>query len=319
MNISVLGCGRWGSFIAWYLDRLGYKVNLFGRKNSTNLQELKTNRKNSYLSLSQSVNLTSDLEFSIKSSDIILISISCQNLRSFMKDISNFSLENKIIVLCMKGIEKFTGKRLSEIVEEFITGNTKIAVWAGPGHAQSLVAGIPSCMVIDSSDEKVKKFLVKQFSSNLIRFYYGTDLIGTEIGAAAKNVMGIASGMLDGLNLNPLKGPLMARGAMEISRLIKAMGGNAMSAYGLCHLGDYEATLFSENSNNLQFGKSIITGEKYEKLSEGVATCDALILLGRTKIVKLPICQTVKNLIDNKITIGQAMSSLLLQDTKNEF
>ena len=81
-------------------------------------------------------------------------------------------------------------------------------------------------------------------SSELIRFYYGTDLIGSEVGAAAKNVVGIAAGMLDGLDQSSLKGALMSRGTREIARLIESMGGNGLSAYGLCHLGDYQPPCF---------------------------------------------------------------------------
>lgn len=322
MKISVLGCGRWGTFIAWYLDRIGHKVTIFGRESSKNFNELKQIRKNAYLSLSVSMELSSDLEFCVCSSEIIVISISCQNLREFMSSFSEFeikSLKGKIIVLCMKGLEEKTGKRLSQIVEEFVPKETKIAVWVGPGHVQSLTNGIPNCMVIDSKDEKTKNKLVHEFTSNLIRFYYGTDLIGSEVGAAAKNVVGIAAGALDGLSLGPLKGALMTRGAWEISKLIKAMGGNEMSAYGLCHLGDYEATLFSENSNNLQFGKSLITGKKYDKLSEGIYTSKALILLGEKYKVDLPICNTVKNLVENNINVGRAMADLFLRDIKSEF
>ena len=95
-------------------------------------------------------------------------------------------------------------------------------------------------------------------SSELIRFYYGTDLIGSEVGAAAKNVVGIAAGMLDGLDQSSLKGALMSRGTREIARLIESMGGNGLSAYGLCHLGDYQATLFSQHSHNRRFGEAFL-------------------------------------------------------------
>ena len=96
-------------------------------------------------------------------------------------------------------------------------------------------------MVIGSDDIELTKEIISNLNSDLIRFYYGQDMIGNEIGAAAKNVIGI-----DGLGYSSLKGALMARGTREISRLIKAMGGNELTAYGLTHLGDYEATLFSK-------------------------------------------------------------------------
>ena len=110
------------------------------------------------------------------------------------------------------------------------------------------------------------------FSSDLIRLYKGHDLVGTELGAAAKNVIGIAAGMLDGRGLSSMKGALMARGAREVARLIHAMGGSELSAYGLCHLGDYEATLFSVHSHNRRFGESFIRGQAFHELAEGVPT-----------------------------------------------
>ena len=97
----------------------------------------------------------------------------------------------------MKGIEISTGRRLSQIVSDGLDNNNSVAVWLGPGHVEEFYRGVPNCMVIDSTKEIVKDMLIRDFSSDLIRFYFGTDLIGNEIGAAAKNVIGIAAGMLD--------------------------------------------------------------------------------------------------------------------------
>ena len=196
MKISVLGCGRWGSCIAWYLDKIGHDVLSGGLENAPEFIALKNNRKNDYLSYPDSIEVSSDLKYSVERAEVIVISISCQHLREYMTDIAKYDLTGKTIVLCMKGIEETTGERLSEVVSEFIDKDkTKVAVWVGPGHPQDYVRGIPNCMVIDSEDEEVKRKLVKEFNSELIRFYIGTDLIGTEIGAAAKNVIGICAGM----------------------------------------------------------------------------------------------------------------------------
>ena len=219
----------------------------------------------------------------------------------------------------MKGIEVKTGKRLTEIVEEFVPAETQIAVWVGPGHPQDFSKGIPNCMVLDSRYEDLRYFLIKQFSSELIRFYVGNDLIGTEIGAAAKNTIGIAAGMLDGLNLSSLKGALMSRGTREIARLIKAMGGNELSAYGLCHLGDYEATLFSQHSHNRRFGEMLVKGEKFGLLAEGVDTTKALVYLGEKYCVDLPICKTVNQVISGEITAERGLYDLFLRSIKTEF
>jgi glycerol-3-phosphate dehydrogenase (NAD(P)+) len=174
-------------------------------------------------------------------------------------------------------------------------------------------------MVIDSDDESVKERLVDAFSSDLIRFYYGRDLIGNEIGAAAKNVIGIAAGMLDGLGLTTLKGALMARGTREVARLIGAMGGREQSAYGLCHLGDYEATVFSPHSHNRRFGEAFVRGESYTELAEGVPTTRALMALGQTHRVELPICAAVHAILFEGAEPRAAIDGLLARDIKNEF
>lgn len=319
MKISVIGCGRWGSFIAWYLNKINHEVILYGRKDSKDFKNLVNTRKNSFLSFDEKTDITSDIGVAINSSNTIVISVGAQNLRNFMESIQDFNLSEKTIVLCMKGIEVSTSKRLTEVVKEFVGNHANVAIWVGPGHVQDFVNGIPNCMVIDSENPKTTEFLIEQFSSDLIRFYVGIDLIGNEIGAAAKNVIGIAAGMLDGINYTSLKGALMARGTREIARLIKAMGGNEMSAYSLCHLGDYQATLFSEYSHNRAFGELFINGKPYDKLSEGVPTAAALVKLAKKHNVDLPICTAVNSIINHKADAQKCLSELFLRSTKKEF
>lgn len=320
MKISVLGCGRWGSFIAWYLNKIGHEVTLWGRQNSYHLNEIINFKKNSFLKFDEKMALTDNLESAINSADLIVISISAQSLREFLKDTAGkCGIKEKPLVLCMKGIEETTGKRLSEVVGEVLGENQKVAVWVGPGHVQDFARDIPNCMVIDSTDDELKKFLVDEFSSPLIRFYYGADIIGTEIGAAAKNVMGIAAGVLDGMGYESLKGALMSRGTYEIAGLIKSLGGNSFSAYGLAHLGDYQATLFSQHSNNRKYGESLITGEPCTKLAEGVKTSHALVKLGKENGVELPICTAVYEAVNGITSPKTAISELFLRKIKSEF
>jgi len=294
MNVSVLGCGRWGSFIAWYQATvLKNRVISWGPEGDYSYEILKTTGKNDYVRLDKSITLTCDLERALQESDVIIISISSQGLRGFMQKITAYDVKDKIFILCMKGIEEATGKRLSEVLLESGIEKNKIAVWVGPGHIQAFTQGIPNCMIIDSANGELKKYLAENFKSNLIRFYYGYDLLGTEVGAAAKNVLGIAAGVLDGCGYTSLKGPLMARGAFEVAKLIKAMGGNPMSAYGLAHLGDYETTLFSPYSHNRTYGEMMARGEHFGKLAEGVMTAKAMKELGDKYGIELPITNAV--------------------------
>lgn len=318
MKITVIGCGRWGSFIAWYLDKINQEVTLYGRENSKHMREFLKTRKNGLISLTDSVALTTSLEV-VKEAEVIVISINSQGLQGLMEELKKYELENKIFVLCMKGIEIGTGRRLSQIVEDNMSATCSIAVWLGPGHVQEFYKGVPNCMVIDSKDEAVKKKLVTSFSSDLIRFYYGQDLIGNEIGGAAKNVIGVAAGMLDGLKLSTLKGALMSRGTREIARLIKAMGGNELSAYGLCHLGDFEATVFSEFSHNRMYGEMFVKGEKYDRLAEGYYTVKALLVLEEKYEVELPICNAVYEVLYNDRKPMEVLEELFTRNLKNEF
>ena len=294
MKISVLGCGRWGSFIAWYQSTvLKNQVISWGPEGEYSYEILKNTGKNEYVELDKNITLPCDLKYAVESADVIIISISSQGLRGFMKRITEHDIKDKPFVLCMKGIEESTGKRLSEVLVESGISPDKIAVWVGPGHIQAFTQGIPNCMVIDSANDELKRALADNFKSNLIRFYYGNDLIGTEIGAAAKNVLGIAAGVLDGSGYVSLKGPLMSRGANEVGRLIEALGGKFNSAYGLAHLGDYETTLFSEFSHNRKYGEMMAHGAKFEKLAEGVMTAKAMKQLGDKYGVELPITNAV--------------------------
>ncbi len=318
MKVTVIGCGRWGSTITWYLDSIGNQVTLYGRKGSRHMDQFMKDRTNDFLRLPESIALTNDLDC-VRDAEVIVISVNSQGLQKVMDELAPYGLRDKIFILCMKGIEISTGRRLSQVAGDNLDASNKIAVWLGPGHVQTLYHGVPTCMVIDSADEETKRFLVDAFSSDLIRFYYGTDLIGNEIGGAAKNVMGIAAGMLDGVGKTQMKGPLMSRGTYEVGKLIAAMGGAEMSAYGLCHLGDYEATLFSEHSHNRKFGELFVRGEPFDKLAEGYYTADAMVRLAEQYHVELPITRAVYDILYHGAAPEETLNKLFSRQIRREF
>lgn len=132
-------------------------------------------------------------------------------------------------------------------------------------------------------------------------------------------MIGTAAGMLDGLDLSSLKGALMSRGTNEIAKLIVAMGGKAGTVYGLCHLGDYEATLFSEHSHNLSFGKAFVSKSDYGKLAEGYYTVKALYNLGKAYGVELPICEVIYRILYEDANPTQMLQNLFSRSLRNEF
>lgn len=320
MKVTVIGCGRWGSFIGWYLDQIGHNVSFYEPASSPHMQAYLKTRTNGTIVLRESVGLTTNLVEGLDA-ETIIISVPSQGLRGLLGEIleSGVDVSGKNFILCMKGIEIESRKRLTEVFEEIMGENVTVAVWVGPGHPQEFVKGIPNCMVIDSKNEKVKERLVNEFKGPLIRFYYGADLIGNEIGAAAKNVIGIAAGVLDGIERSSLKGALMSRGTREISRLIEACGGNPLSAYGLCHLGDYEATVFSKHSHNRMFGEMFAKGEQFKDLAEGYYTAKAIVRLAEDKGVDLPICTAVYKMLYEGVTIEEGLQALFDRSLKQEF
>jgi glycerol-3-phosphate dehydrogenase (NAD(P)+) len=277
-------------------------------------------RENGYLRLPDQVKLTEDLE-GVADSDVIIVTVPAQNFRVLCRSLADMDLSSTDLVLCMKGIEKGSGKRLSEISADEGVSPGSLSVWVGPGHPQQFVSGVPSCMLIASEDEDAALRISGIFSTDLIRFYRSRDLIGCEVGAATKNVVGIAAGILDGLNLSGLKGALMARAPQEVGRLVSAMGGDWRSVYGLSHLGDYEATLFSPFSHNRMYGEALARGnaEGITSLAEGVDTAAATIQLARHYGVDMPITCTVRKIIEEGMPVKEAIEELFARPEKEEF
>ena len=319
-NVTVIGCGRWGSFLAWYSSKLNMDVLIYGRKNSQTFLNLKKDRKNEYVVLNEKVNFSDDLKESLYFSNDIIISVGTQVFKTLLEEIKCTGLyKGKTFYLCMKGIVEDGFKRLSEVFNEVLGDESKCVLWVGPGHAEDFTQGIPNCMLMCSEDIKLAEEKSKKFGSSLIRFYYSNDTIGCEVGAASKNVIGIAAGMLDGINYTSLKGALMARGPREIARLVTAMGGDERTVFGISHLGDYEATLFSAHSHNRRFGETFVKGEKYDKLAEGVFTVRALIGLKEKYNVDMPICTAINEIVHNNGDPKEVMASLFLREQKSEF
>lgn len=319
-QISVIGCGRWGTFLGWYVANYCdvETVLMYDIPNSRNYLQLKNERKNEYLSLSDNMLVTDDI-VKVLENDFIIISIGCQHLRSLAKQINGYNVEGKTFLLAMKGLEEPSAEILVDVFISEIKQKIHVATLGGPGHVEDYMKKVPSAAVIDSYEPETQDRVIKFMQSNLIRFYYGNDIIGNQIGAALKNVIGLAAGILDGLGWYGLKGALMARAPIEVGRLIAFKGGNAASVYGLAHLGDYEATLFSRNSHNRMFGEKFAKGEAYDRLAEGVDTLKAVKALADKENIDMPICQALYRVIFEKADIEGTIRELFDRALKQEF
>lgn len=317
-QVSVIGSGRWGTFLAWYLSKYcAETVLLGGQSGSPDYEQLLQKRTNEYLSLTDNIQLTTDSEVLLQN-QFIVVSIGAQNFRNFCHKIRGANLQGKIFVLAMKGLEEESCKRLTEVLAEELTqADIHVTVLVGPGHVQDYVRGVPSCALLDGADTATKQLVAGYLNSDLIRIYYGCDLIGSEIGAALKNVIGIAAGVLDGLGWVGMKGALISRAALEVGRFIASKGGRFRSAYSLAHLGDYEATLFSKFSHNRQYGEALVTGQNFGKLAEGVPTLKAIY--DNKGDVSMPICEALYKVIYQQADIKSTIYALFNRPLKPEF
>ncbi|MCL2771392.1 MAG: glycerol-3-phosphate dehydrogenase [Firmicutes bacterium] len=313
-KVTILGCGRWATFHAWYQNNiLGNDVVMWGPTWDPIYQNLESTKTNEYWDMiepkgmPESIRLTGSMTEAIQHSDTVFVIISAQQV----KDLANKHLieklkeygRNKTFVMCMKGIDSETNETTSQILrrkldENKIGGHT-ICAWVGPGHTQEFFEGLPGMMSIDGEDQEIVNKLIKRFSSDVCVLMTEKDFIGAELGASAKNVYGIAAGMLDGLRLVNLKGPLMARAIKELKKLIVAMGGKPATSSSISHVGDFDATFYSKNSNNRRYGEQFVTGELKEghKLAEGVETTKAMMALSKKHDIKMPIVTAVHGIL----------------------
>ncbi|MCL2756005.1 MAG: glycerol-3-phosphate dehydrogenase [Firmicutes bacterium] len=343
-NITVIGCGRWASFHAWYQAvRLGHNVMMWGRAEDPMYIELEKTRKNDFWELPDNVHCSSNLKEALEFSDYIIIVISAQAMRVFSpilaKELASITDKSKkTFILCMKGLDEVNQDRLSVILRRELDAypndiiESSICVWVGPGHIQEFLEGQPGVMIIDGEDRVVTEHVINKFKSSSMKLYAGDDLIGCEVGAAAKNVLGIAAGILDGAGLSSLKGALMARGVAEVSRLIMAMGGKRMTSYGLSHLGDFEATLFSRNSNNRRFGEALIKYVQEEKqlhkdivkhlrmpLAEGVGNSRAIYMLSKKYGIEMPINKLIYEVLHQGKDPFVGFKEIFMRGNMDEF
>ena len=210
-----------------------------------------------------------------------------------------------------------------------------VAVIVGPGHAELIAAQQPTNMIVSAYNRRLAKKLIEEIQNpDVFDLSFGEDIIGCEIGAAAKNVIGIAAGVLEGSGLEQKKGPLMPAAVKEIGAFIHAMGGDETTASGLAFLGDFQATLFDHNSKNLTYGKTIVEKGTLDpdeiskvvdvRSVEGIMTSKALIKkmiefnkrVANEKRLKMPLTEAVENIVSGRIEVkdaGDYLSKKIIQ------
>ncbi|GGB37827.1 glycerol-3-phosphate dehydrogenase [NAD(P)+] [Roseibium aquae] len=326
-SIGVIGAGAWGTALALTAARAGRNVTLWGRDANT-ISEIRARNQNSrYLR-----GITFDEEFAattslpaVAASDVLLLVTPAQTTRALCEALAEIDPGEKPIVLCSKGIERSTGQLVSQVVKEVLP-QAKVAVLSGPSFAEDVAKGLPTAVTIASDTLALADDLARALAAPAFRPYASKDLIGVQIGGALKNVLAIACGAVAGRKLGAsAQAALTARGFAELTRLGTAMGAQAETLTGLSGLGDLVLTCSSPQSRNFSFGMKLGEGLAASDLihaggtlAEGAHSARIAVELGTKLCVELPISQTVAAMIDQDLSIEDALLNLMARPLKAE-
>lgn len=329
INISILGDGGWGTTLAISLHKKGFAVTLWGAF-SDYIEELKKKRINDKflpgIRIPKKVKITHDLKEAVSGKELIIIAIPSKYMRGVLKKIKKLALCRKAVYLSVtKGIEVDSLSRMSEVIRDEL-GNIKLAVLSGPTIAQEVASGIPTTVVVASSDEKIRRFVQDIFMTEKFRVYTNSDVVGVELGGSLKNVIAIACGISDGLGFGAnTKSALLARGLAEISRLGQAMGAKVNTFSGISGLGDLVTTCISPYSRNRYVGEQIGKGKSLKQvkdhmqmIAEGITTSKSAYELSLKYKIAMPITKEVFLVLYKNKSPEKAVKDLMSRQKREE-
>jgi glycerol-3-phosphate dehydrogenase (NAD(P)+) len=315
-NILVIGGGAWGTALAQLISNNNHNVVIYTRSKETATEINNFHTNNMFLPnilLNDKITATSSLDI-IDNQDLIIVTTPAQNMRNILLNLKPYEhkFKNSTIVLCAKGIEANSNQLMHQILLEILP-NTNFAILSGPNLAHEIAAGKPACTTIATKNIIDAERIGKYFQQKTFRTYYSTDIIGTEICGAAKNVLAIACGVAIALDLgsNALAS-LITRGVAEISRLVIASGGNESTMMSMSGIGDIMLTCTSTKSRNTNFGIEFTKNTAdMTKTIEGYATVIPLLNLAQKLSVEMPITKAVLDILYLKKSIAIAIDELL--------
>lgn len=325
-EVLIIGAGSWGTAFGVLLAGAGHNVSLYERAPEY-AAEMAARRENPVflpgVKLPATLTPTNSLS-DLKRFQWCVCAVPTKYVRSeFAQLKGRYPVELPLVSLS-KGIEQESIEFPSMILRE-ATGARHVLVLSGPSHAEEVSRGLPT-VVVSAGDETRAQALAELVSTPTFRVYYSTDLVGVELCGAAKNVVAIAAGIVDGLKLGDnAKAALIARGLAEIARLGLAMGAQERTFSGISGIGDLFTTCTSQHGRNLRFGRRIGEGEKAAEIQasmqmvvEGYNTAKALRELARRHRVQMPICEEVCNVVYDQANPREAVTRLMTRALKAE-
>lgn len=325
-SVAVIGAGAWGTALANAAARAGADVTLWGR-DPEHVAAMIAGRENAArlpgIALHERVRPEASLSEAVRAARAVLLVVPAQTLRSVAEALSLVMKKGLPVVICAKGIDRASGEFMSEIVADALPGAMP-AVLSGPSFADDVARGLPTAVVLAAPDATVARALAHGLSSGTFRVYHSDDVRGVEIGGAAKNVLAVAAGVVEGRRLGEsARAALTARGFAELSRFARAFGGRPETLMGLSGLGDLVLTCGSAKSRNFAFGVDLGRGLPIHeagggKLAEGVHTARILVDMARARGVDMPIAEAVDAVLSSAISVGEAVEMLMNRPVKEE-
>ena len=322
-SIAVIGAGAWGTALALTCARAGRTVTLW-EHDAANAENLKKKRESLFLPgvrIDDSIHLAADLADAARAQALLLV-VPAQAARSTAAALLPLLAAGTPVVVCAKGIERGTKRFMTEVIAE-CAPTAEPAILSGPSFAIDVARGLPTAVTLAARDSKLAAELAQAIGSASFRPYHATDVRGVEIGGSAKNVLAIAAGVVAGRELGAsAAAALITRGFAELARFGRAYGAKAETMMGLSGLGDLLLTCSSLQSRNFSFGMSLGRGQKPNEihggLAEGVFTAPVLLEMARDRGVEMPICAAVAALLAEKLSVSEAIESLLTRPLRAE-
>ncbi|HWA02909.1 MAG TPA: NAD(P)H-dependent glycerol-3-phosphate dehydrogenase [Rhizomicrobium sp.] len=325
-EIGVIGAGAWGTALAVAASQAGRKVRLWAREAEV-VADIRAFAENKRflpgIALAPSIAATGDIAEAARAEALLLV-VPAQHLRESLRGIAVHAARGTPLVLCAKGIERGSGKFLTEVLAEEVP-HGEPAILSGPSFARDVARGTPTAVTIAARMDVALR-LQATLGHPAFRPYASDDLRGVALGGAAKNVYAIASGIVDGMGLGEsARAALIARSFAELTRLGAALGARPETLMGLSGLGDLVLTATSATSRNFGFGRALGQGRTRAELespghplAEGVETAPALARRARDEGIELPIAEAVAAVLEGTLPVGEAVLRLMSRPLKPE-
>ena len=325
--LSVIGGGAWGTALAHLAASNGVSTTIWAREAEV-AEAINSRHENTAflpgVSLHPSVKATPSVDHAA-GAEAYLFAVPAQHARAVMKQLAPIAVDGAPVAICSKGIEQTTGMLMTEALAE-VWPAARPAVLSGPSFARDVAKGLPTAVTLAVADADLGARWAATVGAPHFRLYLSDDLIGAELGGAIKNVLAIAAGAVDGRGLGEsAKAALIARGFAEFQRLGVALGARRETMAGLSGLGDLILTATSPQSRNMSLGVALGRGQPLHavlagrnSVSEGVPTASAVVELGRSAGVDLPICAAVADLVAGARSIDEIVVDLMSRPLKVE-